>query len=710
MAEADAGNMDACRDGLPMFLPREPIVLDGAGADGFRAHLASLDQGKRGRGAVCEAAATDVMPPPPPPHPTVFVNVPPRGAAKPFFVASRASSASQRSTPHAEAEEAFGMFVGSRSSDAYGEASEFRSTNLSDGSCSSSTDSNDRALDANDSANSSSVSLDSSLHSTPVMPSSVPAGWIPGGVRQQHCSGEFERAGGAYVYGFERESSATGAHGDSDTDSGLLGHARGGRCFAAWAAPQDAGDLSGCGDSTMEDEEEINLGRDERARSLSPDEAATRASLLRHLRFLNSSAAAPPPPAAAAAAAARRAHDDSRKTDDIYRRDVEALLARTSEFLSATSAASGGEDADGAWGSALGGSAGVRGGVNAAGGAQGSDKASGTTGAGTVIEGAWAGGESEDDRGMAHGRAAGGQGQAPRIYLGVNKVMTGIRNQEPASQERAGREGLGHASTGQDARRRQPFREIPNACDVNTGGSGGSDGGPRGGKDQKGRGLGGAGVYEFRCQELQKRLVIAEEEAATYAASLQELHQMLKVTVDQALQARQREESLQAQVERLQMEARRHATHRSSLESIYTQKLDSSRHDRDMLALQLGAAMEEIAMRDAALADSAAYMQVLKRRNADLQLQVRALLAARDQNLAPPPPPAAEEGSSVFGLAHIKAKIEAAVAEANACEESERKVRLKDLRLRWHPDKNPVLEEFATEVTKIINEAIATTS
>ena len=214
MTEADAGNMDACRDGLPMFLPREPIVLDGAGADDFRAHLASLDQGKRGRGAVCEAAATDVMPPPPPPHPTVFVNVPPRGAAKPFFVASRASSASQRSTPHAETEEAFGMFVGTRSSDAYGEASEFRSTNLSDGSCSSSTDSNDRALDANDSANSSSVSLDSSLHSTPVMPSSVPAGWIPGGVRQQHCSGEFERAGGAYVYGFERESSATGAHGD----------------------------------------------------------------------------------------------------------------------------------------------------------------------------------------------------------------------------------------------------------------------------------------------------------------------------------------------------------------------------------------------------------------------------------------------------------------------------------------------------------------
>ena len=37
-------------------------------------------------------------------------------------------------------------------------------------------------------------------------------------------------------------------------------------------------------------------------------------------------------------------------------------------------------------------------------------------------------------------------------------------------------------------------------------------------------------------------------------------------------------------------------------------------------------------------------------------------------------------------------------------------LQLKELRLRWHPDKNPVLQEFATEVTKIINEAIAASS
>jgi hypothetical protein len=45
-----------------------------------------------------------------------------------------------------------------------------------------------------------------------------------------------------------------------------------------------------------------------------------------------------------------------------------------------------------------------------------------------------------------------------------------------------------------------------------------------------------------------------------------------------------------------------------------------ARNERDLVSLQLGAAYEEIAMRDAALADSATYMQALKRRNAELQV------------------------------------------------------------------------------------------
>ncbi len=99
-------------------------------------------------------------------------------------------------------------------------------------------------------------------------------------------------------------------------------------------------------------------------------------------------------------------------------------------------------------------------------------------------------------------------------------------------------------------------------------------------------------------------------------------------------------------------------------------------------------------------------MQALKRRNAELQLQLHALLAERCQERERPAAECDESGG-VFGLAHIKKKIEEAVAEANACDELQRKFKIKELRLRWHPDKNPLLQEFATEVTKIINEAIA---
>ena len=69
---------------------------------------------------------------------------------------------------------------------------------------------------------------------------------------------------------------------------------------------------------------------------------------------------------------------------------------------------------------------------------------------------------------------------------------------------------------------------------------------------------------------------------------------------------------------------------RSSLES----KLDASRHDRDRLALQLGAANKQIEMRDAALA--ASHSQAFKQGLADLQLQVWGLLTAHGRDPALP--------------------------------------------------------------------------
>mmetsp|Transcript_571 Transcript_571/g.960 ORF Transcript_571/g.960 Transcript_571/m.960 type:complete len:162 (-) Transcript_571:152-637(-) len=156
------------------------------------------------------------------------------------------------------------------------------------------------------------------------------------------------------------------------------------------------------------------------------------------------------------------------------------------------------------------------------------------------------------------------------------------------------------------------------------------------------------------------------------------------------------------------MENNRHSSNREAVEQLFSQKLELLRSERDMIALQLGAAYEEIAMRDAALADSAAYMQALKRRNAELQMQLRTVLEERhmDKERAAAQQSSDASDPSIFGLAHIRGQIEEAVREAALLDESARKEKLKGLRLRWHPDKNPVLQEFATEVTKIINESV----
>lgn len=86
------------------------------------------------------------------------------------------------------------------------------------------------------------------------------------------------------------------------------------------------------------------------------------------------------------------------------------------------------------------------------------------------------------------------------------------------------------------------------------------------------------------------------------------------------------------------------------------------------------------------------FLQALRRRNAELQVQVRALLVERckdgQQNSG------RDEGDStgVFSLANIKKNIQEAVRELATMSENDKKDRIKALRLRWHPDKNPVLQ------------------
>ena len=60
-----------------------------------------------------------------------------------------------------------------------------------------------------------------------------------------------------------------------------------------------------------------------------------------------------------------------------------------------------------------------------------------------------------------------------------------------------------------------------------------------------------------------------------------------------------------------------------------------------------------------------------------------------------------------FAMDNMRQSIETAVEEIKGLGEEERKKQIKALRLRWHPDKNPILTEFATEVSKILNAAVA---
>jgi len=66
----------------------------------------------------------------------------------------------------------------------------------------------------------------------------------------------------------------------------------------------------------------------------------------------------------------------------------------------------------------------------------------------------------------------------------------------------------------------------------------------------------------------------------------------------------------------------------------------------------------------------------------------------------------ASEGDSNSMLQDAAAEVKKAIEDAYQLPAAERKKKLKDLRMRWHPDKNPMLRSLADEITKIINAEI----
>jgi len=204
------------------------------------------------------------------------------------------------------------------------------------------------------------------------------------------------------------------------------------------------------------------------------------------------------------------------------------------------------------------------------------------------------------------------------------------------------------------------------------------------------------------------RVEASEAQSQIYAARLAESEEAMERLV---FQSREREDSLRDEVARLQgtIEAQQLASnvaeetlrHMVSRERKESERL---RHERDQALRQRADALLELSetasdmeAMQATLADCAAYCRYLRNRCTELELETATLSRAQTRTA---------EGD-VFGLTKIKEAINSAVSDMGSLSESERKKQIRQLQLRWHPDKNPVLKEFATEVTKLINEAVA---
>ena len=122
------------------------------------------------------------------------------------------------------------------------------------------------------------------------------------------------------------------------------------------------------------------------------------------------------------------------------------------------------------------------------------------------------------------------------------------------------------------------------------------------------------------------------------------------------------------------------------------------------------------------LSDAAEYVRHLKDACVQMETTIR-LLSGRlrertrqgpgqqEDSSSPSPteePRTSEQSSQqpFFGLAHTRSAIFAAVKEAAALPAEERNKKIRSLRAKWHPDKHDVLQDMASEVMKMINEAV----
>ena len=112
--------------------------------------------------------------------------------------------------------------------------------------------------------------------------------------------------------------------------------------------------------------------------------------------------------------------------------------------------------------------------------------------------------------------------------------------------------------------------------------------------------------------------------------------------------------------------------------------------ERDELACELDLTQD-------LLADAAARGERACRRVRELEACVAKLLKELPDAQAPAAPREPEDASA-FGLSRTKEAVSKAVAEAAKLPADERGKKLRQLRLKWHPDKHDVLKDLAEEV------------
>ncbi|KAK9808875.1 hypothetical protein WJX72_005565 [[Myrmecia] bisecta] len=224
-------------------------------------------------------------------------------------------------------------------------------------------------------------------------------------------------------------------------------------------------------------------------------------------------------------------------------------------------------------------------------------------------------------------------------------------------------------------------------------------------------------VVEAHARMLAGRVETAEAETRDYADMLAEANELIRHMVAEE-EGRHSDQQLQDEVNRLrdtleatQLQAavtegnlrRMLAEERLQTEHMRLMQAETSMQ-RDEALGDLAEAYADIEALHATLADTAEYVHHLRSRALELELQncVVSSRAARAEALAE-----AQTTSGWLSLDKTRHAIVEAVQEASRLPLGQRKQKIRQLQLRWHPDKNPVLKEFATEVTKLINEAIA---